>query len=115
MFLDDILPLNVFDCVDNFANIFHDIPDHCYDLNVDYSFGKNVRNGYVETDSAENCQLLCQTTNPCRFFSFDAENKKCWLKRSNEGKTNKDNFVSGQKHCNQKGTNDSHKIYGYKM
>lgn len=82
---------------------FFNILAHCYDLSMDYSTGKNVRKGYVETGSAEDCQLLCQTTNPCRFFTFDAENKRCWLKRTSEGKTKKENFISGQKYCDQKG------------
>ena len=70
---------------------------------MDFSTGKNVRNGYVGTNSAEDCQLLCQITNPCRFFSFDVENKRCWLKRTNGGKVKSQNFISGLKYCNQTG------------
>ena len=77
--------------------------EKCYEPNTDYSRGKSVRNGFVETNSDEACKLLCQTTYQCRFFTFDEKRKRCWLKRSNRGKIAKDNFISGKKYCNEEG------------
>ena len=72
-------------------------------MNVEFSNDKNVRNGFVRSETAEECQLLCQTTNPCRFFTFDATQKTCWLKRSDTGRNVNNNFISGKKYCKENG------------
>ena len=77
--------------------------DKCHEPNIEYSNGKSVKNGFLETESAEACKLLCQTTHQCRFFTFDAKRKRCWLKRSNKGKVMRNNFFSGKKYCDEKG------------
>ena len=88
----------------NLPNNFHQISiEKCYELNIEFANDKNVRNGYVKSETAEECQLLCQTTNPCRFFTFDVKQKMCWLKRSNEGRKENNNFISGKKYCEESG------------
>ena len=76
----------------------------CYHINVDYANGKVLRNGFLGVESVSQCQLLCQTSLHCKFFSFDLDNKRCWLKKSDEGKVFKTDFVSGKKDCYEKGT-----------
>ena len=71
---------------------------------MDYANGKVLRNGFLGVESVSQCQLLCQTSLHCKFFSFDLDNKRCWLKKSDEGKVFKTDFVSGKKDCYEKGT-----------
>ena len=86
--------------------VFTLLDDRCYHLNTDYSKGKTLRNGFLGLSSVKQCQLVCQTTPQCQFFSFDLDNERCWLKKSDDGRVFKTDFISGKKYCEEKGENN---------
>ena len=48
--------------------------ESCLEYNTDY-FGTNINNGLEQrTDSAEDCQKLCQATTGCKGFTWASAN-----------------------------------------
>ena len=84
--------------------LFQTISDDCDEIGIQYYGGINARgNGFVETDSAQHCKLICDTTNNCNFFTFATHLKRCWLKRSVKEKVLDRNYISGRTTCNENG------------
>ena len=80
--------------------------DRCFETGIQYYGGINARgNGFVETNSVKHCQLICETTNNCNFFTFAIHLKRCMLRRSFKGKVIDGNHVSGRINCEEKGAN----------
>ena len=64
---------------------------------MDYN-GHDIKR--VTTSSPEQCQKQCQGVSRCKFWTFNANDKNCYLKTSNSGKTPSESFVtSGPKYC----------------
>ena len=81
--------------------------DKCFESGIQYYGGINARgNGFVETNSVKHCQLICETTNNCNFFTFATHLKRCWLKRTVKEKVLDGNYVSAKTNCEEKGEND---------
>ena len=76
----------------------------CFETGIQYYGGINARgNGFIETSSVKHCQLICETTNNCHFFTFDTHLKRCWLKRTVKEKVLDGNYISGRTNCKEKG------------
>ena len=77
------------------------VSESCFEYDIDYTHNElkhDVR------DSAIECQTFCRETDQCRFFTYDTQNKYCWLKTSKEGRR-QDAYgcISGKKTCDQPG------------
>ena len=76
----------------------------CFETGIQYYGGINARgNGFVETYSVKHCQLICETTNNCNFFTFNTHLKQCLLRRTIKGKVLDGNVISGRTNCEEKG------------
>ena len=73
------MPLIVFYFV--LQNLFFVFSEDCFDHGIDY-FGNDLEDGhYVSTGSAEACQINCQETSGCNFWSWDPSyHSACWKK-----------------------------------
>ena len=55
--------------------------DDCFDYGTDY-YGFDMDDGhYVSTANAEACQIECQNTNGCEYWTWDPDyHSACWKK-----------------------------------
>ena len=62
-------------------NLFFVFSEDCFDHGIDY-YGNDLEDGhYVSTGSAEACQINCQETSGCNFWSWDPSyHSACWKK-----------------------------------
>ena len=71
----------------------------CFAENLDF-FGNDVKKSIAP--NATSCQMECQQTEECKFWSFNTgEGKNCWLKSNNQHKEHKFNRISGPKYCGE--------------
>ena len=87
----------------------HGLGNGCYKRDVDY-LGHDVNNGHQTlTDSAKECQQLCEKHPACVVFSWISANvpegpfkereRECWLKHTEPNGTPRQYVVSGPKRC----------------
>ena len=90
----------------------------CYKKDVDY-LGNDVNNGYQTlTESAKECQKLCQKHPACEAFSWISTNvpdealkdrkRECWLKHTTPKGIPRQYVMSGPKHCSKFDLDDVH-------
>ena len=62
-------------------NLIFVFSEDCFDHGIDY-YGNDLDDGhYVSTGSAEACQINCQETSGCNFWSWDPNyHSACWKK-----------------------------------
>ena len=60
-----------------------------------------VQTGRIITSTAVECQTKCADMEACNFFTWRKTSNNCWLKTSDEGRTetNANDAVSGPAHC----------------
>ena len=69
----------------------------CFEREIDY-FDNDIKR--ITTSSPKHCQIECQGVAHCRAWTFNGDNKNCFLKTSNSGKQASLPFVtSGPKYC----------------
>jgi len=80
------------------------LAEDCFDYDTDY-FGGDVSEGhYNSVPSAEACQLDCQASSQCLFWTWDAGyNGACWHKFE-ANPTSGPGLVSGPKYCGEQST-----------
>lgn len=71
----------------------------CFERDIEY-FGNDIKNRW--RNSVSDCQLLCQRTEECMFFTFKHTPEECSLKTSDSGRANYSDAVSGKKYCSMK-------------
>ena len=70
----------------------------CFTENIDF-YGNDLKK-FKPVPNAKDCQLKCQQTEGCKFWSYKpVEGKDCWLKTNNNFKEDKSNRISGPKYC----------------
>ena len=68
----------------------------CFEHKIDY-FGNDITS--ITTSSPEQCQIQCQSISHCRAWTFNGDDKNCFLKTSNSGKRAYPFATSGPKYC----------------
>ena len=86
------------------------ILDACFDVNVEY-VGNNLTSSDVigmdyadisaRSDTAEDCQKMCQEILSCSAFSWK-QDRGCWLKFGIGEKRKENATISGKKFCDDK-------------
>ena len=71
----------------------------CFERDIEY-VGNEISNTW--RNSASDCQLFCQATEECRFFTFKHIADECLLKTTDSGRSYYLNAVSGKKYCDMK-------------
>ena len=90
----------------------------CYKRNVDY-LGNDLNDGYrTLTDSAKDCQILCEKHPACVAFSWISANvpegpfmerkRECWLKHTIPPGVPQKHIISGPKRCSKFSLDDGH-------
>ena len=67
---------------------------------IDY-YGNDIVNQVVESIQA--CAEICASTEGGQFWTWNRENKICFVKRSNSGRKNDARAVSGSRLCARSG------------
>lgn len=68
-------------------------------LNTGFNLPGNDIQRIPNFASSEDCQKQCQSNDACKFFTYDAINKICWLKNAETIPTVVAGHVSGPKVC----------------
>merc|ERR1711997_816048 len=74
--------------------------DDCFDYGTDY-YGFDMDDGhYVSTANAEACQIECQNTNGCEYWTWDPDyHSACWKKYDKGESRPSGSLISGPKYC----------------
>jgi hypothetical protein len=88
------------------------VPNDCFERDTDYygndinlnSDHENYGRGAGKRESVKDCQTLCQETKGCLVFTYKTGNKECWLKSTDNGRSNSAGDISGKKFCDSEGT-----------
>ena len=72
-----------------------DIDYHGNDINMN----PNDKDYQATDGTGLSCQKRCQARPKCHFFTWNTENKRCYLKTSTSGRMQHDHGFSGPKHC----------------
>ena len=68
-------------------------------------FRKNdIGTSAPKTNSAAECQIMCQSIPECNFFTWKQNSKNCFLKTSDSGITAGGGSISGPKTCYPEGS-----------
>lgn len=84
-------------CCTNFAS-----SEDCFDYGVDYK-GYDLEEGhYVSVSSAAACQVSCQQTQGCNFWTWDPNyHMACWRKSAKGQVVADSTLTSGPKYCDE--------------
>ena len=74
-------------------------------MGFDYRGNDIASDSQQEMASVKNseyeCQIWCQDTSECKFFTYSKNDKKCYLKTDDFGKTIGGGLISGPKFCHE--------------
>ena len=73
------------------------VQETCYEPNTDYGISNSIL--FNNIFDAKECQLKCQLTEKCGFFSYKSEEKRCWLKLDDVAEKMPGNKVTGPRTC----------------
>ena len=73
---------------------------HGNEINTDPD-DSDYGSGVGKQESALECQQMCQARDECKFFTYVADDKTCWLQTSDTGRISGSQYTSGKKYCNQ--------------
>ena len=88
----------------------------CFDHGIDY-FGFDMEEGvYVSTGSAEACQLNCQSTSGCEYWTWDPNyHSACWRKYAKGEMHHDSSMISGPKYCGDEPPTNNIGVMSYNM
>ena len=73
----------------------------CFENNIDFSFSDLLKSTRKSISSAEDCQKECRRNFRCKFFTYHKIRKDCYLKKSDSGRRQAADYISGSKNCPQ--------------